>query len=197
MDKHGVFLISEDYLRDFLIKYGKGPDSKDYEFVAALYMIENMQKANGGTYTAVFDLKDGRADIRRAFKPSPEETEQIMRNLLKEDTPVDFGLVRGTVDDHEKYALGFQVKRFIGKSVGAFTEDLLKYIEKIANRYRPGEINLVVIAELDGNLEKLKASVNTKRIKDEIIIPQDSFIGIFVLTHDGEKPSLVQIWPKI
>lgn len=194
MDKHNVFLISEDALKDFLRKFGKGPDSKDYEYSIALYMMENLQRANGGTYSIVFDLKDGKTDVRRTFKPTPEETNEILRGLISQDTPVDFGLVRGTIDKHDPYAFAFQVKRFIGNSVENFTKELLNYLEKITKKYRPGEVSLIVIAELSDDLEELKANIDINFLKRNIRVPQSSFIAIFILTYD-EKPKLFQIWP--
>lgn len=198
MDKHKVFIIDEVPLLEAIRKYGKGTESKDYEYAVSIYMKRKLEEIYKEQFSIVFDTKPGLKDSRRNFNPTPEETNKILREMLQEDTPVDFGLVKGTIDKHAESAFAFQVKKFLGQSKDTFNQDLLDYIHKILKKYRPGEASLVVVPGLKDTPDNQNqiANVDIDFLRKNIIVPEGSFQGVFILLYDN-KAIVKQIWPPL
>lgn len=198
MDKNNVFIIDEQPLLAAISKYGRGANSKDYEYAVSVYMKRKLEKDYNEPFCIVFDVKPGKNDLRRNFNPTPEETIQILREVLLEDTPVDFGLVKGTIDDHSKTAFAFQVKKFIGQSKENFNRDLLIFIHKVLNKYRPGEASLIIVPNLADNPSNKNQSVQVDidLLRKNIIVPAGSFQGIFVLLYSNQA-YIKQLWPIV
>lgn len=195
MDKHNVFIVDEGPLIAAIRKYGKGAMSKDYEYAVSIHMKRKLEEINKEQYSIVFDIKPGKIDPRRNFHPTPEETNQILREMLLEDTPVDFGLIKGTIDKHAESAYAFQVKKFIGRSTKTFNQDLLDYIHKILARYKPGEASLIVLPDLKKNLSDL-APVDVDFLRKNIAVPEGSFLGVFIMYYDG-RAVIRQLYPSL
>lgn len=189
-----MFITTEEALLSAVRKYGNGPDSKDYEFMVSIHMKRNLERANNAPYIIAFDLKDNTRDVRRIFTPTPEETIKIVRTVLKEDTPADFALFKGTIDEHEEFGHAFQVKRFIAKSYKNFNEDLLNYLTKTVNKFRPGEVSLIVIPELGDEVKEREAKIDFEYLKKNLEVPAESFIAVFVFLFDTRE-RIFQIFP--
>lgn len=198
MYKHNVFITEEAPLITAISKYGKGADSKDYEYAVSVYMKRKLEEIYKEPFCIAFDTKPGKRDARRNFNPTPEETIQILREMLLEDTPVDFGLVKGTIDNHADSAFAFQVKKFLGQSKDTFNKDLLEYIHLVLNKYKPGEASLIVIPSLENNPVNHNQSVqiNIDFLRKNIIVPKESFQAIFVLIYDNQA-IIKQLWPPL
>lgn len=195
MNRHNVFIVDEGPLIAAIRKYGKGVSSKDYEYAVSIHMKRKLEANYKEPFCIVFDLKPGIIDPKRNFNPTPEETNRVLREMLQEDTPVDFGLVKGTVDKHEESGFAFQVKKFIGRSKENFNQDLLDYIHKILAKYKPGEASLIVLPDLEKNPSDL-APVNVDFLRKNIVVPKGSFMGVFVMYYDGH-PVIRQIYPAL
>jgi hypothetical protein len=196
MDKHNVFMIDEAPLIDAIKKYGKGAESKDYEYGVSIYMKRKLEEQYKEPFCITFEVKPGKIDIRRQFKASAEEVHKILREMLQEDTPVDFGLVKGTIDNHEESAFAFQVKKFLGDANGTYNQELLSYIHKVLGKYRPGEASLIVLPSLKNvpvNTGK-NIQVDIEYLRKNIVVPNGSFQAVFILVYDN-KAIIRQIWP--
>lgn len=198
MNKHNVFIIDEEPLIAAISKYGKGAKSKDYEYAVSIYMKRKLEEAYKEPFCIVFDTKPGKRDTRRNFKPTPEETIQILREILQEDTPIDFGLAKGTIDNHADSAFAFQVKKFLGQYKNTFNEDLLKYIHKILDKYKPGEASLIIVPGLENNPSNhnQSAQVDVDFLRNNIIVPEGSFQAVFILIYDNQAV-IKQLWPPL
>lgn len=192
MDRQQVFIIDEVTLLEAIRKYGKGVWSKDYEYAASIWMKRFLENRFNEAYSIVFSFKPGRNEAHRNFNPTPEETIKILREQILEDTPVDFGLVKGSVDNHLDSAYAFQVKRFHGKSFLNFNQDLLKYIHKILNSFRPGDVSLLIIPDVNNSVDSLPIDINYLRIN--ISVPLESFQGVYIMLFNKE-PIVIQLWP--
>lgn len=198
MNKHKVFIIEEAPLLEAIRKYGKGAKSKDYEYAVSIYMKRELEEIYKEQFSIVFDTKPGVKDSRRNFSTTPEETNKILREILQEDTPIDFGLVKGTIDNHAETGFAFQVKRFLGQSKDTFNEDLLKYINKILSRYRPGEASLIIVPglhDIPAN-QNQSAQIDIDYLRKNIIVPEGSFQGVFILIYNS-KVIIKQLWPLL
>lgn len=198
MDKHDVFIIDEASLIAAISEYGKGADSKDYEYAVSVYMKRKLEEIYKAPFCIVFDTRTDKKDARSNFNPTPEETNKILKEMLQEDTPVDFGLVKGTIDEHSKTAFAFQVKKFIGQSRDTFNNDLLAYINRVLKKYRPGEASLVVVPGLHDNPNNKNQSVqiDIDLLRKNIIVPRGSFQAVFILLYNNQA-IIKQIWPKL
>lgn len=201
MNKHSVFIIDESPLIEAISKYGKGYDSKDYEYAVSIYMKRKLEQIYKEPFCIVFDLNNKGADSRKVFKPTPEETIKILREKILEDTPVDFGLVRGTVSNPSKEAFAFQVKKFLVKSVKDIdnvNHDLLEYINKVLARYRAGETSLIIIPSvepIDGVVSDLP-KLDIKMLRDKVTVPENSFKGVYIMVYN-QKVNVKQLWPPL
>ena len=198
MDKHNVFIIDEEPLLNVIRKYGKGAESKDYEYAVSIYMKRKLEEIYGESFCIVFDLKPGKSDPRRNFTPTPEETNKILREMLQEDTPVDFGLVKGTVGQHAESAFAFQVKKFIGESMETFNQDLLDFIHTILGKYKPGEASLIVVPSLKDiptNAGQF-VPIDIDFLRKNIVVPDGSFLGVFLFLYNGSA-IIKQLWPPL
>ncbi|MBI2414603.1 hypothetical protein HYV31_02010 [candidate division WWE3 bacterium] len=191
-DKNNVFLVTEEALINALEKYGKGINSKDYEFAVSIHMKRNLEKSYNSPFCIAFEIKNDIRNLSRNFKPTPEETNDIIRKMLNENTPVDFGLVKGTIDKHDPTAFAFQVKKFPIHNLGTFNEDLVTYINKVSGGYRSGEVSLIVVPTNSYDKNKPNSTdignifVNYDYIKKSIIIPKNSFCAIFLMLSTEE-----------
>lgn len=198
MNKHKVFIIDEAPLLETIRKYGRGADSKDYEYAVSIYMKRKLEEDYKEQFSIVFDIKPRVIDSRRKFTPTKEETNQILREMLQEDTPVDFGLVKGTVDKHAETGFAFQVKRFYGQSKDTFNKDLLIYINKILNKYRPGEVSLIIVPGLQDipTNQNQMVQIDIDFLRKNIVVPKESFRGVFILLYNN-KAIIKQLWPPL
>jgi len=198
MNKSKKFIIDEKTLIETIKKYGKGIDSKDYEYAVSILMKRKLEASYHTQFSICFEIKPGVDGPARIVNPTAEDTIQILREMLNEDTPVDFGLVKGTVDNHSEEAFAFQVKRFDGPSKETFNKDLLEYLHKVLNKFRPGETNLVVIPRLQENPSNQGQSVNldVKFLKNNLAVPKQSFLSIFILFYDN-RSRVIQLWPPV
>lgn len=197
MDKHRVFIIDEGPLIEAISKYGKGFESKDYEYAVSIYMKRTLERMYKKSFCMVFDLNNKDNDNRRVFSPTPEETIKILREKLLENTPVDFGLVSGTVSNPSGEAFAFQVKKFLIKSTANVNDRILEYINKVLAKYRPGETSLIVIPSLESKDDSIELpKLNIKMLREKIVVPKDSFKGVFIMFYNNEV-KVKQLWPPL
>lgn len=198
MDKHNVFMIDEAPLIEVIKKYGRGAESKDYEFAVSIYMKRKLEEQYKEPFCITFEVKPGKMGIRRQFKASAEEVHKILREMLHEDTPVDFGLVKGTIDKHEESAFAFQVKKFLGYANDTYNQELLSYIHKVLGKFRPGEASLIILPSLKNipiNSGK-NIQVEIEYLRKNIVVPKGSFQAVFILVYEN-KAIIRQIWPPL
>jgi hypothetical protein len=199
MVKKNTFIVEERPLIEVLRKFGKGPESKDYEYMVSIYMKRKLEESYNEPFCISFEVKKGKLDPRRSFTATSEELNEIIRNQLEEDTPMDFGLVKGAIEKHDPSGFAFQVKKFIGNSVLTFNEDLVNYINQLFKKFRPGEVNLIILPSLSPKLKgkngsDINVALDWNLIKSKISPVKDSFLSVFILTYDN-RPIIKQLWP--
>lgn len=181
-----VLYISEKSLVEYLNFYGKGADSLDYE-IAVCVWVKRLFESNGKrNYCFAFELEQPLDRIMPNFDSgNPLHIKQVL-DSRKSNTPADFYLVKGSVKNREDKGIGFQLKQF-GKGVKSnFIDRLIEYLNKILSKYRPGEVGLIVVLDVDTNLDHLERSTLEKkgiliRLFDKVKVPPKSFKKIFLM----------------
>jgi len=135
MPKNKFVFYSSKAVMDFLVKFGRGPNSKDYEFFTALLLKNFCEKQWGEKCEIGFELKPKiLSKLPKYASLSLEEIANIFRKGINEDTLTD--CVIATEEQHkngERKGLSFQLKRFgIGREKKD-TDELIKFIKSLNN----------------------------------------------------------------
>lgn len=198
------FFLDEGTILDYLRVYGHDPDSKDYEFFAAILVKRLFEENSGQPYCIAFELRESLLKYKPDFLAGNlEHVKDVLENNRVENTPIDFLLVQGNVTSHQKEGYGFQLKRYTRNSSGSLNEDISQYINSIsAEKYpRLGEVGLIVIpSKRNGqSLFGKNTTFNLKAIAKSLRLSQDSFKKILILMsfEDSENRlvSLSELWP--
>ncbi len=203
MTKFPVIYFEEVPIIEYLKLHGHGHNSKDYELAISIWIKRLYEKNSNSPYCVAFELKEELSKTDPNFDPANiGNVKEVIENRRREDTPLDFILVKGTVSSKPKIGWGIQLKRF-GKNIKQnFEQELVSYINKLIQRSRPGEVGLIVIPEADENLqpveiEELKnIGLKTKKISQQLKTDNNSYKLIKFLSRTGSKVFLTELWPK-
>lgn len=193
--KTNSLIISEEALLSVLREFSDEIKHNENEWLVSIFMKRKLEKDHQKSYCIAFEARADVNDKREYFTGSPEEFKEILGKSIKEDTPIDFGLVEGTVQKHTSTAFAFQVKRFIAKEKKDINQQLLKYINKVLAKYKPGDASLIIIPMI--NTEEL-VLLDIDYLIDNLEIPTESFGAIFILTPSSksESPQLRTLWRR-
>lgn len=194
--KTNSLIVSEEVLINVLKEFSKEIEHNESEYLVSIAMKRKLEKDHNKSFCIAFEAKVGNHNNRRNFTATTEEFKDLLKNSLEENTPIDFALVEGTVTNHSEEAFAFQVKRFFPKSMIDIDIQLLNFIHKVVNKYKPGDASLIIVPLIKTselvpiNLSYLIANIN---------VPADSFGGIFLLASQKDSiiPSVIKIWSKI
>ncbi len=198
--KFPVIFLDEKPITDYLSIFGHGSDSKDYELAIAVWVKRLFEKSTSQSYCVAFALTEDLRKSTPAFNSSkPDYVKKVFEKLRKEDTLIDFLLVKGTAEKHEDIGWGFQLKRF-GKGIRSdFIEKLSKFITK-KSLVNVEEEGLIVIPDPeedlnDAELKSIKEGFSAKLLSDKIKIDEKSYKKIFILGKTETHISLTEIFP--
>jgi hypothetical protein len=182
---YNFIFITEESIREFLIHYGKGPQSKDYELVTAILLKRFCDRQWNSDCWIGFELQDRHLnDIPQRGMASVEEIAEIIRKKVREDTPVDVAITKGTFDGPAKQGPVFQLKRWRED-----TDKLISYLNDMYKKYSPILGTLVIIFETNDE-------INFQKIQSEFDASRFPFAHLmFVSLADG-KIHIGEIWPN-
>lgn len=185
-----VFFTTEA-IRDFLRGYGKGQNSKDYEFLVAVMLKNFCEKQWGEECKIGFEFKpETMRNLPDKGTLSLPEVVKLFREGMDENTPFDCSIVKNKPNTKGVIeGCPFQIKRFgIGREK-ADTQILIDYINSL--RYQKTQACLLVV--LDGNNSD---EIEFAKIKDEVDIDNFPFSRLmFGWMKDG-KVSIGEVYPK-
>jgi len=203
MTKFPIIYFDEKPIIEYLKLYGHGPNSKDYELAVSIWIKRLYEKNSNSPYCIAFELKEELSKTNPNFDPAnTSDVKEVIENKRREDTPLDFILIKGNVSSKPKTGWGIQLKRFGINIKQNFEQELVNYINNLLLKNQPGEVGLVIIPEADENLqpielEKLEnTGFVTSRIGQEINTNNNSFKLIKFLSKTGSKIFLTEVWPK-
>jgi len=203
--KTRIFYVSEESLIEAIRRlYPDKVKSKDYEYLISIYTKRIFERHDNKTYKITFELDNKHQESNRPLELTPDETVEILRTYLEENTPVDFGLA--PVDkngDFEGYSYPFQVKRFIASSTETFLDELVRFIEDKSSHYRSSKTSLVVIPELSSpGSDESKARIASfsedffRAVANKVNINEKSLRSILIFSIKDSEPVLTQVWPN-
>lgn len=205
MTKFPVIYFEEPPIIEYLRLYGHGHNSKDYELAISVWIkrLYEKQSKSKSPYCVAFELKEELDKTNPDFDPmNIDHVKDILENRRRQDTPLDFILVKGDVSSKPNTGWGFQLKRF-GKNIKEnFEQELVNYVNKLLQKTQPGEAGLIVIPEADENLQpvgiqELKdVGLQTKKISQQLKTNGNSYKLIKLLSKSASKMTLTELWPK-
>ncbi|MBI3619832.1 hypothetical protein HY214_01665 [Candidatus Roizmanbacteria bacterium] len=202
MTKFPVIYFEETPIIEYLKLYGHGHNSKDYELAISIW-IKGLYEKNSKSkspYCVAFELKEELNKTNPKLDPmNIDHVKDIIENRRKQDTPLDFILVKGNVSSNPKTGWGFQLKRF-GKNIKQnFEQELVNYVNKLLQKTQPGEAGLIVIPEADENLQPVEIKelkdigLKTKKISQQLKTDGNSYKLIKFLSNVGSKILLTEL----
>lgn len=203
--KVNVFYVSEETLIEAIRHlYPDKIKSKDYEYLISIYVKKIFEKHDGKTYKITFETNYKRQEVNGARELNTDEVVEILRNQLKENTDVDFGLAPVKENgEFENYSYPFQVKRFIGFSKENFLEELVEFVEEKAGHYKSPETSLIVVVEFAISKEDIKkaslvvfSEAFFRSVAKNLEVPGASLRSIVLFSINKKDPVLTQVWPN-
>ncbi len=175
-------------IRDFLKENGKGPHTKDYEFIAALAL----EKFCSIQWTAIceigFHIKPKYTHLTKGktgFIDMNTLTE-LFRKGIDENHLVDFVIAK---KGRRYQGLAFQVKRFgLGRDA-TDTDALADYLNSLRN-YTKTDTALVVI------IDKISNEIDMKKLKSQISTNDYPFKRIMFIWQSGKTLCIGEIFPE-
>lgn len=205
MTKFPVIYFEEVPIIEYLRLYGHGHNSKDYELAISVWIKRLYEKhsKSKSPYCIAFELKEELNKTNPDFDPmNIDHVKNIIENRRRQDTPLDFILVKGDVSSKPNTGWGFQLKRF-GKNIKQnFEQELVNYVNKLLQKTQPGEAGLIVIPEADEDLQPVETQelknigLKTKKISQQLKTEGNSYKLIKFLSKSGSKIVLTELWPK-
>jgi len=205
MTKFPVIYFEEAPIIEYLRLYGHGHNSTDYELAISIW-IKRLHEKNSKSkspYCIAFELKEELNKTNPDFDSmNIDHVKDIIENRRRQDTPLDFILVKGDVSSGPKMGWGFQLKRF-GKNIKQnFEQELVNYVNKLLQNTQPGEAGLIVIPEADKNLQPVETQelkgigLRIKNISQQLKTNGNSYKLIKFLSNSGSKIVLTELWPN-
>lgn len=203
MTKFPVIYFEESPIIEYLRRYGHGHNSKDYELAISIWIKRLYERNSNSPYCVAFELKEELRKTNPNFNPANiSDVKDVIENRRREDTPLDFILVKGVASSKPNTGWGVQLKRF-GKNIKQnFEQELVKYINKLLQKSQPGEVGLIVIPEADESLQPIEIQelknigLVTKKISKQLKTNNNSYKFIKFLSKIDSKIFLTELWPK-
>lgn len=162
------FWTNKSAIRDYVIKYGRGPSSKDYELVVALILAKFCEEQLGTECYIGFELNQVLArEIPNEGLSTLEEIMVVLKKKVTEDTPIDIAITPDITAAKKIRGWSFQLKRFGKNPKDKDTDALIRFLnEDIPKRYTAGmKTTLVLILESESELD-LPHVINELRVTD-------------------------------
>ena len=159
-------LYFPDYaIMEFLRSYGKGPNSKDYEFVTALVLQKFCQRQWKVPCQIGFKIKPKYSSALPAEGMiTLSDMANLFRKGIDEDNPIDV-IIGKVVETPPIPGMQFQIKLFGKGQSNLGTEGLAQFINSLGKKYAKVSLTRLLIV-LDMGVEvdftKLQSMINTK-----------------------------------
>jgi hypothetical protein len=184
--KDEALSFSEEAIVDFLKKYGKGPTSKDYEFVTAIVVKRFCESQWNMNCQIGFHIKPRYASSLPATGNIDLPTlADLLRNGIDESNPVDFVITRES--NGIRQGMPFQVKRFgLGRKKND-TDELIAYLNTFPSSFSKVDASLAIVFDgINIDFPKLKAGIKTETFP---------FNRIMLLWQFDDKFCVGEIYP--
>ncbi len=182
--------VERSTIRDFLRKFGHGPGSKDYELVIAIVLSKFFEDLWKSPTLIGFELKKNKTNlVPKKSTFSAAEIETVFRSYLESATPVDIAIVKGTLTDHESKGPAFQLKRFGKNPNEKSTQDLIRFINNIPNKYAKTPVSLLLVLEFGGEID-------TDEIRRSIITTSYPLDSIKFILKFEKTVTIGEFWPN-
>lgn len=192
--KHRVFFLDGEKLIEYLQKYNRGLNSKDYEFFICLHAKTYWEKKLKQDLIIVFEQNSKMHSYPERFTPTLEQLKEILRTYNEENTPVDFGLAPvSSTNEFEGFAYPFQVKKYISTTGENNENDLAAYINKKANGYRASDTCLIIVPQLMGAKEDQKG-FNIAEVRKLLKIDEKAIRAVYVFQFFNGTPNFIPLW---
>ena len=162
--KSEYIFFTKEVIIAFLGNHGR-PETKDYEFAAALIIHRFCEKQWGNDCWIGFRIKPEYSSSLPAYNSERQiglaEIVELFRKGADEDSPVDF-VVAKRANIKKAQGMVFQVKRFGIGRVKKDTDALTSYLNSFPKKYSRTNANLLImlddgvsidVSKLQGNLE--------------------------------------------
>jgi hypothetical protein len=157
--------FSKEAVIAFLGNHGK-PETKDYEFAAALIIHRFCEKQWGNDWWIGFRIRPEYSNSLPAYNSEQqvglEEIAKLFSKGVDEDSPVDFVIAK-RANMNKAQGMVFQVKRFgIGRDKKD-TDELVAYLNSFSKKYGKTDANLLICLDdwVKIDMEKLHAGLDT------------------------------------
>lgn len=192
--RHKIFYISDEKLIEHLKKYGRGVNSKDYEFSVSLHAKTFWEAKLKQKLYVVFEQNDKMHKYPQQFSPTLEELEDILRIYNKEDTPVDFALAPISPEGNfTGLAYPFQIKKFMPNSKKDLSIKFAEFINKKTNSYIDNDLCMIFLPQMLG-IKENSVGFKIKEVKDNLKINKNSVRAIYCFQFSKGKPSFQLLW---
>ncbi len=189
MKNYFVF-FSRRTILDFLRKYNKGPDSKDYELLIAMVLSRALEEMWGKPNVIGFEISEKYArDLPDLGSLTIKQVEKVLRRYVEENSPVDLAITKGTILNHEPKSAAFQLKRFGKNTKEKDTNALIEFLNKMPKKYSKVKATLVVILEPGVQILPLE-------VRKNLITDNYPFNRIMFIIGMNDKLMIGEFWPK-
>ncbi|MEI7890825.1 MAG: hypothetical protein WCI36_02555 [bacterium] len=189
MKKYFVF-FDRKTIQEFLFKYGKGSNSKDYELIVAIALSASLEDMWKIPNVIGFELLDKYVrDLPDSGMISIEQVEKIIRKYVEEKSPVDIAIAKGTIASHEPRGSAFQLKRFGMNAQEKSTSSLVDFLNEMPRKYSKNEVSLFVILEKG-------VEISPSELQKAIITDNYPFNKIMFMIMMNNKLMIGEFWPK-
>lgn len=201
--KIDAYFVGENTIKAFLTKYGKGYRSKDHEYAIAVYVKRIFERVWGIECCIGLELKEPLSAPKGDDLSPLEMVNKVLRKKTKEDTPIDFAIVKGNTKKHEADGFAFQLKRFGMGIKDNFKTALASYITKEIPRKtgKCEDVGLIIALDPDENLNEEELQSITKNFglqafSKSLKISNYPYEKVFLLGKDPNVVHLTEIWPN-
>lgn len=178
--KQRLVFFPEWVIVDYLAKYaGENlQTTTNIEMFGALALIRLCERELGAKCVIGFDIQERyQADLPDQAEISVAEFESFIKEKIKTDSPIDFSI--GTPETKER--MDFQMKRFGKSDQQKTTEDLISYINSLAQKYGKTGCSLVILCESAViNALEVTQRINTENYPFDKIILVDMEDGGYI-----------------
>lgn len=146
-----LFFTSKS-IADFIVNYGRGPNTKDYEFIAAIWLKKFCEKQWGTECRIGFNIKpDFHKQLSGQTTIALIDIAKLFRNGINEDSQIDCIISKNEENESGNHeGVEFQIKRFgLGRNEVS-QNTLSEYINSFKNKYGRTQTSLFII--LDGTV---------------------------------------------
>ena len=192
--KNNVFYSSAAVWEEYLKKYGRGLNTKDYEYHIALYAHAFYEKRLKQEFVLAYEVNDK----PHSYPPqmgeiNAEVLKDIIQNHFKENTDVDFVLAPRINAEEGKFGYPFQLKKFVAGEEDVTSSGVAEYINEKASRYRNKELTMIVIPvnKVDRDVQK-RFDIN--ELKSKLKINDNALFAVLMVQSYNGKAILRPIW---